>query len=149
MKGDEQPRPDKALLEKLPKAKLIAMIIEQREETRVRLEEKDRQSTELSEQVAKLQGEIDQRTSKRPEWDGDCSPRPTTKGKKGSAKGETATTNRGKPLHHQVPSQTAADHPGRRKTTSRTWRLERTGFSSSVEGHGATIGHIAGPEEPQ
>ncbi len=38
MKGDEQPRPDKALLEKLPKAKLIAMILEQREEMRIRLE---------------------------------------------------------------------------------------------------------------
>jgi hypothetical protein len=32
--------PDKAWLETLPKAKLIAMLLEQREDTRIRLEEK-------------------------------------------------------------------------------------------------------------
>jgi len=46
-KGNGQPGPDKAALEKLPKNKLIAMILEQREDTRLRLEEKDRQITEL------------------------------------------------------------------------------------------------------
>jgi TolA-binding protein len=55
----DNPGPDKAGLERLPKAKLIAMILEQREETRIRLEEKDQRITELSEQLAKLQGEID------------------------------------------------------------------------------------------
>ena len=55
----DKPGPDKARLEKLPKAKLITMILEQREDTRIRLEEKDKQITELSEQLAKLQDEID------------------------------------------------------------------------------------------
>ena len=49
VKGHGQTGPDKAELEKLPKAKLIAMILEQREDTRIRLEEKDRQITELEE----------------------------------------------------------------------------------------------------
>jgi len=94
----DKPGPDQAGLEKLPKAKLIAMILEQREDTRIRLEEKDKQITELSEQLAKLQGEIDkekagqkikdinkhvnQPTSKKPEWDKDGNPMPTTKGQK-------------------------------------------------------------------
>jgi len=60
VKGIGQPGPDKAGLSILPKAKLIAMILEQREDTRIRLEEKDQQITELSEQLAKLQGEIDE-----------------------------------------------------------------------------------------
>ena len=59
VKGNAQPGPDKAGLEKLPKDKLIVMILEQREDTRIRLEEKDKQITELSEQLAKVQGEID------------------------------------------------------------------------------------------
>ena len=94
----DQPGPDKAGLEKLPKAKFIAMILEQREDTRIRLEEKDKRITELSEQLAKLQGEIDkekagqkvrdinehvnQPTSKKPEWDKDGNPIPATKGQK-------------------------------------------------------------------
>ena len=85
VKGNRQHCPDQAGLEKLPKAKLIAMILAQREDTRIQLEEKDQQITELSEQLAKLQGEIDkqkaeqkitdinktvnQPTSKKPEWD--------------------------------------------------------------------------------
>ena len=60
VKGNGAPGPDKAGLEKLPKAKLIAMILEQREDMRIRLEEKDKRITELSEQLAKMQGEIDQ-----------------------------------------------------------------------------------------
>ncbi|MCP4286655.1 MAG: transposase, partial [Gammaproteobacteria bacterium] len=98
VKGNGQPGPDKAGLEKLPKAKLIAMILEQREEMRIRLEEKERQITELSEQLAKLKSETDeekagqkikeinkhvnQPTSKKPEWDKDGNPKPTTKGQK-------------------------------------------------------------------
>jgi hypothetical protein len=35
------------------------MILEQRQDTRIRLEVKDQQITELSEQLAKLQGETD------------------------------------------------------------------------------------------
>ncbi len=98
LKGLGEGGPDKAGLEKLPKAKLIAMILEQREDTRLRLEEKDKQITELSEQLAKLQGEIDkekaeqkikdinkhvnQPSSKKPEWDKDGNPKPATKGQK-------------------------------------------------------------------
>ncbi len=94
----DKPGPDKARLEKLPKTELIAMILEQRDDTRIRLEEKDKQITELSEQLAKLQGEIDkekaeqkikdinkhvnQPTSKKPEWDKDGNPKPATKGQK-------------------------------------------------------------------
>jgi transposase len=98
VKGNGLPGPDKAGLEKLPKAKLIAIILEQREDTRIRLEGKDKQITELSEQLAKLQGEIDQEkagqkikainqhvnqpTSKKPEWDKDGYPKPATKHQK-------------------------------------------------------------------
>ena len=87
----DKPGPDKAGLSILPKAKLIAMILEQREDTRIRLEEKDKQITELSEQLTKLQGEnnkekagqkikdinqhVNQPTSKKPEWDKDGNPK--------------------------------------------------------------------------
>ena len=113
--GHGQPGPDKAGLEKLPKAKLIAMILEQREDTRIRLEEKDQQITELSEQLAKLQGEFDkektgrkfkainqhvnQPTSKKPEWDKDGNRKPATKGEKDKKKKRQKRTgcgNRGK-----------------------------------------------------
>ena len=96
VKGNGQPGPDKAGLSILPKAKLIAMILAQREDMRIRLEEKDKQITELKRQLATLQGEIDkekagqkikdinkhvnQPSSKKPEWDKDGNPRPTTKG---------------------------------------------------------------------
>jgi len=108
----DKPGPDKAGLEKLPKAKLIAMILEQREDTRIRLEEKDQQITELSEQLAKLQGEIDQEkagqkikdinkhvnqpSSKKPEWDKDGNPKPATKGQKKRRKKRTGCGNLGK-----------------------------------------------------
>ena len=102
VKGHGQPGPDQAWLEKRPKAKLIAMILEQREDTRIQLEEKDQQITELSEQLAKLQAETDQEkaarkinainqhvnqpTSKKPEWDKDSNPKPATKGQKNKKK---------------------------------------------------------------
>jgi len=54
VKGNRQHCPDKAGLEKFPRAKLFAMILEQREDTRIQREEKDRRITELSEQIAKL-----------------------------------------------------------------------------------------------
>ena len=111
-KGNGQPGPDKAALEKLPKNKLIAMILEQREDTRLRLEEKDRQITELSEQLTKLQGKIDkekagqkikdinkqvnQPTSKKPEWDKDGNPKPATKGQKKKRKKRIGCGNPGK-----------------------------------------------------
>ena len=98
VKDNGQPGLDKAGLSLLPKAKLIALILEQREDTRSRLEEKDKQITELSEQLAKLHGEIEkeraghkvkninthvnQPTSKKPEWDKDGNPKLTTKGQK-------------------------------------------------------------------
>ena len=112
VKGNGAPGPDKAGLEKLPKAKLIAIILEQREDMRIRLEEKDKRITELSEQLAKLQGEIEQEkagqkikdinkgvnqpTSKRPEWDKDSNPKPTTKGqnKKRNKKNKAQKENR-------------------------------------------------------
>jgi hypothetical protein len=88
------------------------MILEQREDTRIRLEEKDKQITELSEQLAKLQGEIDkektgqrikdinkhvnQPTSKKPEWDKDGNPMPATKGQKKKRKKRTGCGNLGK-----------------------------------------------------
>jgi len=96
LKGPGQAAPDKAGLAKLPKAKLIAMLLAQREDTRIRLEEKDQRIAELSEQLAKLQAELDQQragqtikdinahvnqpTSKKPEWDKDGNPKPTAKG---------------------------------------------------------------------
>jgi hypothetical protein len=108
----DKPGPDKAGLEKLSKAKLIAMILEQREDTRIRLDEKDKQITELSELLAKLQDEIDkekagqkikdinqhvnQPTSKKPEWDKDGNPMPTTQGQKKKRKKRTGCGNLGK-----------------------------------------------------
>ena len=98
MKGHGPAVADQAGLEKLSKAKLIAMILAQREDTRLLLAEKDQQIIELSEQLAQLQGKIDhektgqkikdinqhvnQPTSKKPEWDKDGYPKPTTKGEK-------------------------------------------------------------------
>ena len=112
VKGNGQSTPDKAGLEKLPKAKLIAMILEQREDTRIQLEEKDKQINELSEQLFKLQGEIDkekagqkikdinkhvnQPTSKKPEWDKDGNPKSATKGQKKKRKKRTGCGNAGK-----------------------------------------------------
>jgi hypothetical protein len=109
VKGNGLPGPDQAGLSILPKAKLIAMILAQREDMRLRLEEKDQQITELSEQLAKLQGEIDkekagqkvrdinehvnQPTSKKPEWDKDGNPKPATKGQKKRRKKRTGCGN--------------------------------------------------------
>ena len=108
-----KPGPDKAGLSILPKAKLIAMILEQREETRIRLEEKEKRITELSEQLAKLQGEndkekagqkikdinkhVNQPTSKKPEWDKDGNPKPATKGQKNKKKKRKKRTGCGNP----------------------------------------------------
>ncbi len=44
---------------KLSRAKLIEMILEQREDMHLQLEEEDKQITELTEQLAKQQGKID------------------------------------------------------------------------------------------
>jgi hypothetical protein len=112
VKGHGQPGPDKARLSILPRAKLIAIILEQREEARIRLAEKDQQITRLSEQLAKLQGETDkekagqkskdinqhvnQPTSKKPEWDKDGNPKPVTKGLKKKRKKRTGCGNPGK-----------------------------------------------------
>jgi len=108
----DNPGPDKAWLETLPKAKLIAMILEQREDMRIRLEEKDRQIAQLSEQLAKLQGATDQEkagqrikdinqqvnqpTSKQPEWDKDGNPKPMKKGRKKKRTKRTGCGNSGK-----------------------------------------------------
>ena len=150
VKGNGQPGPDKAGLEKLSKAKLIAMILEQREDTRIRLEEKDKQITELSEQLAKLQGEIDkektgqkikdinkhvnQPTSKKPEWDKDGNPKPATKGtKRKSAKREPAaatwenpasrlTRHISSPLHHALAAAMAWAAGKARRTAGVWWK---------------------------
>jgi len=90
--------PGKAGLERLPKAKLIQMILDQRETTRIQIKEKDRQIAKLSERLAELKGAADkektdqkikdinkhtnQPTSKRPEWDKDGNPKPQENGKK-------------------------------------------------------------------
>ncbi len=112
VKGHGQPGPDKAGLARLPKVKLIAMLLEQREDTRIRLAEKDQQITALGEQLAQLQGELDkekagqkikdinkhvnQPTSKKPEWDKDGNPKRATKGQKKKRKKRTGCGNLGK-----------------------------------------------------
>ena len=106
------PGPDKAGLEKLPKATLIAMILKQGEELRLRLEEKDQRITELREQLATMQGEFDkatawqkikainrhinQPTSKKPEWDKDGNPKPATTGQKKKRTKRAGCGNSGK-----------------------------------------------------
>ena len=61
VRGKGQSGPDRAALKKLPKSQLIAMILDQREEMRTRLEEKDKLVAELREQLAQLQGKIDKK----------------------------------------------------------------------------------------
>jgi len=98
MKDNGQPIPDKARLEKQSKAKLIEIILEQWALVRLQIEEKERRITELNEQLAQLQDEIDQEkngqkikdinqhvnqpSSKKPEWDKDGNPKPKATGKK-------------------------------------------------------------------
>lgn len=90
--------PGKTQREKLRKAELIELLLKQREEALLQLEEKDRRIAELSGELTRLKGEIDkeqskqtikninqhvnQPTSKKPEWDKDGNPKPTTKGQK-------------------------------------------------------------------
>lgn len=103
---------DKAGLSILTKDRLVAMILEQREEMRIRLEEKDIQIAELKRQLTKQQGEIDkgkigqkitdinkqvnQPTSKKPEWDKDGNPKLAKKNKKKKRKKRTGCGNLGK-----------------------------------------------------
>ncbi len=98
VKSCGQPSLGKAGLEKQPKAKLIEMILEQRQAVRIQLEEKDQQITDLSEQLTKLKSEIDkdkaeqtikdinrhvnEPSSKKPEWDKNGNPNQKTKKKK-------------------------------------------------------------------
>ncbi|MCP4935292.1 MAG: hypothetical protein GY927_14090, partial [bacterium] len=112
VKDRGEPEPDKVELSILPKSKLIAIILKQREETRIRLEEKDKQISDLKQQLAKLQGETDkekvdkkikdinkhvnQPTSKKPEWDKDGYPKSATKGKKKKRTKRTGCGNSGK-----------------------------------------------------
>ena len=112
VKGHGPPGPDQAGLSILPKAELIALILEQREDTRRRLAEKDQQIAELKRQLATLHGEIDQEkagqkikdinkhvnqpTSKKPEWDKDGNPKPATKGQKKKRKKRPGCGNLGK-----------------------------------------------------
>jgi len=108
----DNPVKDKAGLLILPKAKLIAIILEQRKEARILLEEKEKRITELKRQLAKLQDEVDkekaeqkikeinkhvnQPTSKKPEWDKDGNPTPATKGQKKKRKKRPGCGNPGK-----------------------------------------------------
>jgi len=96
------PRREQAELEKLSKAQLIEIILKQQEAARTQLETKDKQITELSEQLAKLQSARDKEkddqtikdinrhanepTSKKPEWDKDGNPKPKKKKKKAKRK---------------------------------------------------------------
>ena len=91
-KRNRQLVPGGARLEKLSKARLIQLIIEEREAARLRLEEKEKRIAELSEQLARVQREHDEESnerkirdinqqvnepsSKKPEWDKDGNPKP-------------------------------------------------------------------------
>jgi hypothetical protein len=55
--------PGRVRLEKLSKARLIELIIEEREAARLRLEEKDKRIAELSEQLATIQHEHDEQST--------------------------------------------------------------------------------------
>jgi len=88
----------KTQLEKLRKSELVEMLLKQQEDTRLQLKDKDRQITELSDEIVRLKGEINkaqskqkikdinkhvnQPTSKKPKWDKDGNPKPKKKGKK-------------------------------------------------------------------
>jgi transposase len=94
--------PGRARLEKLSKARLIELIIEEREAARLRLEQKDKRIAELSEQLATLQREHDEQSnerkirdinkqvnepsSKKPEWDKDGNPKPPNNRRKRKCK---------------------------------------------------------------
>ncbi len=91
-KRNRQVIPSRAKLEKLSRARLIQLIIEEREAARLRLEEKQNRIAELTEQLAKVQREHDEQSngrkirdintqvnepsSKKPEWDKDGNPKP-------------------------------------------------------------------------
>jgi len=112
VKDNSQSNLDKACLEKQSKAKLIEIILEQWTLAHLQLEEKDRRITELSEQLAQLQDEIDkekagqkikninkhvnQPSSKKPEWDKDGNPKPKATGKKKKRKKRPGCGNVGK-----------------------------------------------------
>jgi transposase len=105
---DEAPW-DRARLVKLSKAELIDIILDLQVQLHRRLQEKDRRIAELTQQLAQRQGEIEQAkeaqkrkdinrqvnqpTSKKPEWDKDGNPKP--KGQK-NKKGETGTQQKRK-----------------------------------------------------
>jgi hypothetical protein len=91
-KGNRQVVPGRARLEKLSKARLIELILEEREAARLRLEAKEKRIAELSAELARVQREHDEQShgrkirdinqqvnepsSKKPEWDKDGNPRP-------------------------------------------------------------------------
>ena len=87
---------DKARLEKLPKTKLINVVLEQRKTFRYQLDEKEKRIVELTEQLVRLTRErekqkhkeinkhVNEPSSKKPEWDKDGKPKP--KSKKGKKK---------------------------------------------------------------
>jgi hypothetical protein len=91
-KRNRQVVPARAGLEKLSKARLIQLILEEREAARLRLEEKGNRIAELSEPLARVQREHDEESngrkigdinqhvhepsSKKPEWDKDGNPKP-------------------------------------------------------------------------
>ena len=84
--------PARVRLEKLSKARLIELIIEERETARRRLEDKDKRIAELTEQLARVQREheeqstgrkirdinkqVNEPSSKKPEWDKYGNPKP-------------------------------------------------------------------------
>jgi len=112
--------PDRARLEKLSKARLIELIIEEREAARLRLEEKDKRIAELSEQLARVQREHDEQrnerkirdinkhvnepSSKKPEWDKDGNPKPPESRRKKKRKKRPGCGNGNK--SNVVPDET-------------------------------------------
>ncbi len=97
-KGNEQAELGKAELKKLPKTKLIELILEEREAARRQLDEKEKRIAELTEQLTVLQREQDEErnkqkigdinkhanepSSKKPEWDKDGNPKQKKRRKK-------------------------------------------------------------------
>lgn len=57
--------PGKTQREKLRKAELIELLLKQREEALLQLEDKDRRIAELSDELTRLKGEIDKEQSKQ------------------------------------------------------------------------------------
>lgn len=97
-RGKQEVLPGRASLQKLSKARLIELILEEREAARERLEHKEKRIAELSEELVSLQREhhaqrngailrdinqhVNEPSSKKPEWDKDGNPKPPERRRK-------------------------------------------------------------------